>query len=124
MTQFLDSLRASSADLVRTLLPLYIVPGNPDKLSAAAMARIERDIDGADALAIERCNAVMVSRDFTADLKALGDSTDVPFLCVHGELDPAMPFEAVEKLQEIIPRLKLNKYEGGGHGKSHTYSVS
>ena len=122
MAPFLDSLRASSADLVRTLLPLYIVPGNPDKLSTAFMARIERDIDGADALAMERCNGVMVSKDFTADLKALGETTDLPFLCVHGELDPAMPFEAVEKLQKIIPRLKLNKYEGGGHGKPSTSS--
>lgn len=94
------------------------MPQGDGKLSDIVLSRLEKIIDAADALAVERCTWMLAHRDFTPELKWVNENSHVPILCLHGDSDPAMPFEAVKQIHDIIPRSTLKKYVNGGHGKA------
>jgi pimeloyl-ACP methyl ester carboxylesterase len=75
-------------------------------------------VDHADSLAIERCVQIITTTDFSEKLRKLGEETNLPIVCVHGDKDSGCPVEAsAVVVKKIIPRTVLKIYQNGSHGE-------
>lgn len=88
-------------------------------VSPEVLRQNERIVEDADGLAIQRCAHIVREADFNEKLVRLGEDSQVPILCVHGDSDTGAPYEVSTKLvKEIIPRAQVELYEQAAHGKS------
>jgi pimeloyl-ACP methyl ester carboxylesterase len=72
--------------------------------------------EAAEAIAVERAVEIFTHYDFSENLAALGQESDVPVLLLHGDSDAGVPVEAtIDRIKQMIPRAKINLYENAGH---------
>jgi len=83
----LSGLRNDRAGFAKASLPgVFGVPvGIP--VDEGALQRFEFIVQQADALAMERCIQIITEKDFTKDLKELGEHVGLQMLIVHGDSD-------------------------------------
>lgn len=113
----LDEFRLSRADFMRKALPGALVHDESSQLSPAVRQRYEYIVGEADALAIERCVGIITNYDFRPLLKKL-EGYEIAVLCLHGEFDQGMPYEASSKvIKDIIQRAQVKVYERASHGE-------
>ncbi|KAH6714611.1 alpha/beta hydrolase fold-containing protein [Leptodontidium sp. MPI-SDFR-AT-0119] len=80
------------------------------------LQRFERMAEAADAIAVERGVQIFARYDFSKELEALGQGSDVPILLLHGDSDVGAPVEvAAARVKQIIPRAKVKVYENASH---------
>jgi non-heme chloroperoxidase len=116
----LTSLRTSRAAFVQASLPNPFSAHTGTEVEPATLARFERIIDHADALAIERCLR-MLDHDFTSKPTALKTAS---VLIRQGDSDQNMPYEAGTKMIEaLIPGARVSMYEKAGHGLYLTHAA-
>lgn len=114
------SLRTSRAAFVQASLPNLFGAHVGAEVDSATLARFERIVDQADALAIERC-VQMLGHDFTDQLTALKTES---VLILQGDSDKSLPYEAGAKLIEaLIPSARVSMYEKAGHGLYLTHAA-
>lgn len=116
----LDEYRRSRAEFTRNALPGALVYDESSQLSPAVRQRYEYIVGEADALAFERCIGIIIRYDFRPLLEKLGSNEmSLPaVMCLHGEFDHGMPYEASSKvIKEIIPRAQVKVYERASHGQ-------
>lgn len=88
-------------------------------LSPEVLRENERIVEDADGLAIQRCAHIVREADFNENLVRLGEDSNVPILCLHGDCDQGAPFEKSTKIiKEIIPRVQVELYEKAAHGEN------
>jgi hypothetical protein len=106
------------ADFVHAALPGVIVGTSGLSVSPEVLRQHERIVEDADGLAIQRCAHIVREADFNEKLLRLGEDSQVPILCVHGDSDTGAPYEKSTKVvKEIIPRVQVELYEEAAHGK-------
>ena len=89
------------------------------------LQRFERMAEAADAIAVERAIQIFSHYDFSERLKALNQEFDVPVLVLHGDSDAGTPLEiSAARVQQLIPRAKMNVYENASHSKNALSSPS
>jgi dienelactone hydrolase len=95
-------------------------------VSPEVLRQHERIVEDADGLAIQRCAHIVRESDFNDKLLRLGEDSQVPILCVHGDSDTGAPYEKSTKVaKEIIPRVQVELYEQAAHGKNlHLFSLN
>lgn len=95
-------------------------------MSPEILRQHERIVEDADGLAIQRCAHIVRESDFKDKLLRLGEDSQVPILCVHGDSDTGAPYEKSTKVvKEIIPRVQVELYEQAAHGKNlHLFSLN
>ncbi|RMZ87118.1 hypothetical protein DV736_g5650, partial [Chaetothyriales sp. CBS 134916] len=74
----------------------------------------------ADALAIERCIQIILSKDFSEDLKKIDGRVKV--LMIHGDSDQSMPVQAsVALVPKFAKQTEVKLYEKAAHGLYQTH---
>jgi pimeloyl-ACP methyl ester carboxylesterase len=121
----ITSLRTARPGFVAESLPgVFGVPAGAI-VPAKALEHYEWIIAQADGLALERTNKLLLERDFTPEVRGLGEQGDegVRLLLLHGDSDSGMPYEAsAGVVKELVPRAQVKIYEKGGHGLNVTHA--
>ena len=117
----LHGLRDARPDFAHHSLPSVFGKEAGCELSEHTLRRFEQIVHSADALAIERCIQILTNTDLTEQLRKLGDETNLPITCAHGDSDLGCTLSSsVDIIQRIIPRTVLKLYKDGAHGEEYT----
>lgn len=113
----LDSLREDPDEGLAKTLPV-IFGSYLESMPRFQRARYERMLERADKVAAERTVQIFLDKDFTDEMKALGNRLSVPVLILHGSEDYANPADINAVLvRDSFPGSELKIYEGAAHGE-------
>lgn len=115
----LASLRSHRSQFVSIGFTGPLGVGSATQVSDKDIELYERIFDAADGLAIERAVQIYTTENLTDQLAQFANSSDAPFLLIHGGMDGGVPIEAsAHRVKQLVPRAQLVVYEDGGHGES------
>ncbi|KAK2740558.1 hypothetical protein FQN57_006062 [Myotisia sp. PD_48] len=101
------SLRETREEFVKASLPAVMGANDGCVISEETLLRYANLVLTADALAVERCVQLISTTDFTDKLKRLGEETNLPIMCVHGDGDK--PDTMAEKMDKDMAPAKRQR---------------